>query len=40
MFVRVIVEVLVVNRALLPMVAVPFGAMALTRRLPRLDPPA
>jgi uncharacterized membrane protein (DUF4010 family) len=28
MFVRVIVEVLVVNRALLPMVAVPFGAMA------------
>ncbi len=28
MFVRVIVEVLVVNRALLPLLAVPFGAMA------------
>jgi uncharacterized membrane protein (DUF4010 family) len=28
MFVRVVVEVLVVNRALLPLVAVPFGAMA------------
>jgi uncharacterized membrane protein (DUF4010 family) len=30
MFVRVIVEVLVVNRALLAQVALPFGAMALT----------
>jgi uncharacterized membrane protein (DUF4010 family) len=28
MFVRVIVEVLIVNRALLPLLAVPFGAMA------------